>query len=279
MRSAEFKKWCQELRIKGYTLGEISLVTKRPKTTVYFHIKSIPPTSKLLSRIKAIRADSIKGKGPLKGRSLLGYKYKEFNQWTPSLVNLVAHTLFDGAIRREGVLYYNRSQALIDNFKNIMSLIYDGKPKIYNSKNGVTRIAYHNVELSVFLKNKSEQLIADILKLPVNFQREFLRAFFDDEGSVDFRLYDKKRRIKGYQHNTSVLNLISKLLKNFGVDSCVYSRFNEVVITKKENIKQFAKEINFSKGLNITGQRSNSVWKRSFEKRSILSNLLDSYQS
>lgn len=278
MSSASFKNLCQELREKGHTLGEISLITKRPKTTVYFHIKNISPTKKLLKKIKIIRINAIKGKGPLRGKSLLGHKYKRFKQWTPSLVNLVAHMLFDGAIRREGVLYYNRSRALIDNFKNIMSLIYSGNPKIYKNENEVVRVAYYNVELGSFFKNKSGQLLGDILKLPSNFQREFLKAFFDDEGSVDFRLYDRKRRIKGYQHSVDVLNLVYKLLKNFGINSCVDRQFNEIVITKKENIGQFAKEINFSKGIRINGKRSNSIWRKSLEKRKILSNLLASYQ-
>lgn len=278
MQLSEFKNFCRALRLKGYTLGEISLLTKRPKTTVYFHIKNISPSHKLLKKIKSIRSAAIKGRGPSRGKSLLGYEYKKFNRWTPFLVNLVAHMIFDGAIRREGVLYYNRSQALINNFKNLMVLVYNAEPKTYRSKNGVLRVAYYNVELGIFFKNKSDQLVNDILKLPISFQREFLKAFFDDEGSVDFRLYDKKRRIKGYQHNIDILNLICKLLKNFSIDSCVNGRFNEIVVTQKENIKKFAKEINFSQGLRVNGQRSNSVWKKSLEKRKILANLISSYQ-
>lgn len=277
MQPANFKNWCQDLRIKGYTLSEISIITKRPKTTVYFHVKKIPQTNQLLEKIRMIRANSIKGKGPQKGKSLLGYKYKKFNRWTSSLVNLVAHMLFDGAIRREGVLYYNRSQSLIKNFKNKMALVYNGKPRVYNS-NGVTRLVYGNVELEKFFKDKSVQLLRDIKKLSRSQQREFLRAFFDDEGSVDFRLDSMKRRVKGYQYNTTILHLIHDILRNFKINSFVDERFNEVVITRKENIDQFAKEISFSKGVRVNGKRLNSVWKKSLEKRTILANLLASYQ-
>jgi len=275
MQSLSFKNWCQELRVKGHTLGEISRITHRPKTTVYFHIRDIVRTKKLLEKIKNIRINLIRGKGPKRGKSLLGYKYKKFNQWTPSLVNLVAHMLFDGTIKREGVLYYNRSLALIINFKDKMKIIYDGKPRTYNN-NGVMRLAYHNVELGDFFKSKSIKLLNNITRLPIDFQLEFLKAFFDDEGSVDFR--GMKRRIKGYQHNIKILNLIHKLLKNFKINSFIDRRFNEILITRKENIKNFAEEINFSRGLKVNGKRSNSVWKKSLEKRKILADLLASYQ-
>jgi len=275
MQPLSFKNWCQELRVKGHTLGEISRITHRPKTTVYFHIRDIVRTKKLLEKIKNIRINLIRGKGPKRGKSLLGYKYKKFNQWTPSLVNLVAHMLFDGTIKREGVLYYNRSLALIINFKDKMKIIYDGKPRTYNN-NGVMRLAYHNVELGDFFKSKSIKLLNNITRLPIDFQLEFLKAFFDDEGSVDFR--GMKRRIKGYQHNIKILNLIHKLLKNFKINSFIDRRFNEILITRKENIKNFAEEINFSRGLKVNGKRSNSVWKKSLEKRKILADLLASYQ-
>ena len=276
MQSSNFKAWCQDLRTSGHTLGEISRITKRPKTTVYFHVKAIPKTDRLLKKIKKIWADSIKGKGPQKGKSLLGYKYKKFSRWTPLTVNLVAHTLFDGSLKRGGVIYYNRSQILINNFKSKMASIYNGKPKIYVN-NGVIRLVYNNVELTTFFKKRSKELLSRILKLPPNLQRQFLIAFFDDEGSVDFRLNSMKRRIKGYQHDLDILNLVQELLKNFKINSYVDGRFNEIMITQKENIKKFAEEINFSKGLRVNGNRSNSVWKKSLEKRKILANLLASY--
>ncbi|OGM96586.1 MAG: hypothetical protein A3B86_00710 [Candidatus Yanofskybacteria bacterium RIFCSPHIGHO2_02_FULL_38_22b] len=278
MQLVEFKNWCKDLRNKGHTLGEICRITNKPKTTVYFHIKNIPKSNKLVKKIKNIKANTIKGKGPAKGKSLLGHSYIKFNRWSPSLVNLVGHMLFDGAIRNSGILYYNRNSSLIRNFVFKMAKIYDGKPKIYYSK-GVVRVAYHNVELANYFNKKSEKLIRDIKNLSVKCKREFLKAFFDDEGSVDFRLSkNSKRRIKGYQHNKKILGLVASLLNEFGISSSVSYRFNEILITKRINIEKFAKEINFSKGLRINGKRLNSVWKRSLEKRKILANLISSYQ-
>ncbi|MDO8601171.1 MAG: LAGLIDADG family homing endonuclease [bacterium] len=280
MQSINLKNFYIDLRLRGHTLGEISKITKRSKTTIYFHIKDIPLTKELINKIKNIRINSVRGKGPKKGKSLLGYKYKKFSNWTPLLVNLVGHMLFDGTIRNSGILYYNRSSALIENFINKMGTVYSGKPKIYRNGGDVIRLAYHNVELAAFFKQKSAELVNSIKSLSLESQRQFLKAFFDDEGSVDFRLLkNSKRRVRGYQHNQDILELISRLLKRFNINSTVNSRFKEILVTKKENIKKFAIEINFSRGLKINGQRANSVWKKSLEKREILKNLINSYKN
>ena len=103
----------------------------------------------------------------------------------------------------------------------------------------------------------------------------FLQSFFDDEGSVDFR--KAVRRVRGYQHNDKILFLIQKLLKDFQIASKVDTRFHEIIIGRRENISKFARKINFSKGVKINGKRSNSVWKKSLEKKTILAKLLSSY--
>ena len=274
MQSANFKDQCKILREKGYTLGEIVRITNRPKTSVYFHINTIPKTEKLKLKLQKIRINSIKGKGPIKGKSILGRRYIDFKNWTPEYVNLFAHVMFDGSIRNIGILYHNRSQTLLKNFSTKIRGVYDFDPKIYKKNDGVICLAYHNVELAPFFREKISQLLATIINAPKLLQKEFLSAFFDDEGSVDFRKY----RIRGYQHNDKILYLVQKLLKNFEVDSRVNTRFHEIVISRRENIEKFAKEINFSKGLRINGKRSNSIWKKSLEKRKILANLLKSYQ-
>jgi len=58
------------------------------------------------------------------------------------------------------------------------------------------------------------------------------------------------------------------------------SYFNiEIKITSRENIARFAREINFSPGVRVNGQRSNSIWKQSLEKKEILRRALVSYQA
>jgi len=273
-----FGNLCKTLRKNGYTLGEIVQITGRPKTSVYFHINKMFKTKKLRLKLREIKIRGIRGKGPVKGKSILGRHYTDFKDWTPAYVNLFAHVVFDGSIRNIGILYHNRSPALLRNFVSRMKGIYNFDPKIYKKNDGVICLAYHNVELAPFFKDKISQLFAIITNSGRNLQKEFLSAFFDDEGSVDFRRLRHIRRIRGYQHDNSILMIVQKLLKNFSIDSKVDTRFHEIIISRRENIKKFAQEINFSKGLRVNGKRSNSIWKKDLEKRKILANLLASYQ-
>jgi len=273
-----FGNLCKILRKKGYTLGEIVQATGRPKTSVYFHINTIPKTEKLCLKLRKIKIKGIEGKGPIKGKSILDRHYNNFETWTPKYVNLFAHVIFDGSIRNTGIIYHNRSSALLDNFSCKMKHVYNFNPKIYKTSNGVSRLAYHNVELAPLFREKTAELLSIITNLKKHLQKEFLRAFFDDEGSVDFRKLHSIRRVRGYQHNNKILRIIKKLLRNFDIESKIDNRFHEIIIGKRQNLKNFSEEINFSSGLRVNGQRSNSIWKKSLEKRKILANLLASYQ-
>jgi intein-encoded DNA endonuclease-like protein len=157
-----------------------------------------------------------------------------------------------------------------------METVYPFPPKKYESLPGVFKLGYHNVELGSFFRSKARGLLKDIQRMEKERQRIFLRAFFDDEGSVYF--IGKRRAIRGYQHNSKILNLIHHLLKNFNIESKVDKKYNEITVTRKENIECFAREINFAVGVYINGDRTNSVWKQSLEKRELLKRALDSYQ-
>lgn len=117
-------------------------------------------------------------------------------------------------------------------------------------------------------EQKARELVADIHNVKKELKRTFLRTFFDDEGSVYF--IGKRRAVRGYQHDTKILNLIQQLLIESNIESRVDEKFNEITITKFENIARFAQEINFTPGVRVNGKRSNSIWKKSLEKRVIL---------
>lgn len=274
-----FSRRCAVLRKRGYTLGEIAQLTDRPKTSVYFHIKNIPKSERLKKKIRDIQFEKIRGKGPVKGKSLLGRHWNSFQEWSPGRVNLVAHIMFDGAIRTSGILYHNRSEALLKNFRDKMNEVCFFLPKRYNDRSGVSRVAYHNVELVPFFKNKVRILGREITGLPKEFKRQFLKAFFDDEGSIDFRPALHIRRVRGYQHYKRRLLLIQELLADFKISSYVDSRFFEIIISGKNNLETFKNEIDFSPGIKVNGDRSNSIWKKSPEKRRILAAALNSYRS
>lgn len=273
-----FKKQCVELRVAGYTLAEIVKATGRPKTSVYTHIYNIPLNQDKLRVIKIARGARAR-EIALARRGKSEKDFKKFTEWNTATTNLIAHLLFDGTISRTSCVYNNRNVSLLNIVEKHMENVYGYEPKRwFNVGTGVSRISYHNVALASYLETKSKELIRDICFLPRNIKKEFIRAFFDDEGCVDFRPKRNLRQIRGYQKDTSVLILIKKLLSDLEIESRVVKP-NEVVISKKENLIKFQKEIGFSNGVKLNGNRSNSIWKKPLEKRIILEKAIKSFKN
>ncbi|TAL48799.1 hypothetical protein EPN83_03350 [Patescibacteria group bacterium] len=273
-----FKQICIELRQKDHTLNEIARITKRPKTSIFFHIQNVPLSQKKKKEIIRANIERLKRTSPnKKGKSLKSFK--KFGKWNKNNVFFISHFLFDGEIRYNGCVYINRSKILINKMKDAIGKIYSYPPKNYFiQESGVYKIAYYNVALASYIKKRSIQLIKQAPYLVKELKRKLIQAFFDDEGCIDFRPKANTRRIRGYQKNIFVLELIQKLLVDFDMGSKIVKP-NEIVITGKENLNKFQKEINFSAGVKINGNRSNSTWKKSLEKREILDRAIHSYQN
>lgn len=273
-----FKEKCIKLRKLDYTLPEIMKITGRSKTSVYYHIKNIPLSLEKQHSIginSGLRISAFSA--ARKGKSTR--QFKKFSKWNRNLVNLISHLIFDGEIKRNGCAYHNRNQALLEKVKISMSYLYKFEPTEYlNTATGVKRISYFNVALAAYIKEKSRELIEGINTWPKIFKREFLVAFFDDEGCMDLRIFKHTRRVRGYQKDVRILTLVRELLKDFGISSTICQP-NEVVISSKKNLQKFQEEINFSSGVFINGNRSNSIWKKSLEKRLLLDKAVKSFKS
>ncbi|OGN20446.1 MAG: hypothetical protein A3F25_02175 [Candidatus Yanofskybacteria bacterium RIFCSPHIGHO2_12_FULL_45_19b] len=285
MTKQEFKQKCIELRTQNYTLGEMVKILGRGKTTIYFHVKNLPKSEVLRAKLSQISRDKIiSARGRVnkfgivnqKGKSWLGRHPKEFTEWTASLVDLIAHTIFDGEINYSDVRYTNRSRALLENFREKMKLVYDYEPKRYKKYNEVITLAYNNVELARYVDIKKAELLNKITAFSKELKLSFLKAFFNDEGSVTF--LGKKRAVRGYQHSLMILDLVKNLLVDFNIESKVDKKYFEIIVSRKENLVKFQKLINFSSGVRINGERSNSVWGRSLQKRDILASAINSYK-
>ncbi|MBU6323467.1 MAG: hypothetical protein KGI41_03975 [Patescibacteria group bacterium] len=272
-----FKERCLSLRRKGYTLPEIVRLTGKPKTSIYFHIRGIALPQEKLARSRLVSGARIRLYAiARKGKSVR--EFERITTWEPSSVLLLGHLLFDGEIRRGVCSYNNRSKALVERFAKLVEMIYAYPPSLYrNEDTGVTRIAYFNVELSAHLKERALALLRVIHSLPLDAKREFLRSFFDDEGCMDFS-FPKRRKIRGYQKEVKILAIVRRLLGEFGIEAKIVKP-NEVVLTGKENLLRFEKEINFSPGVYINGNRSNSRWKIHLEKRALLRMAIESYRT
>lgn len=272
-----FKQQCIDLRKRDFTLPEIVRMTGRPKTSVHFHIQDIPLSNLKRKKVRAARA--------LQARLLAGKRrgvsarlFKRFASWNTELVCLVSHLIFDGEIKHGGCVYNNRNMALLDRVGQCMKIMYPIEPKRYiDRRTGVSRISYYNVTLAVYMKEKSIILLDQIKILPKELRREFLRSFFDDEGCMDYRPDRNHRRIRGYQKKVKILEIVRSLLSDFDIESRIQLP-NEIVIVDKENLSRFEREIGFSPGVRINGKRSNSIWKKSLEKREILRRAIESYK-
>jgi len=267
------------LRKEGHTLFEIVKIIRRPKSSVYGYIKDIPLSSTRMRSIRKASGDRIR-KFALARKGKSARPFKRFGEWQTETVSLVAHLLFDGSIcLNSGCTYNNRNEALISCVEECMKVVYGFEPTRYtNPLTEVSRISYYNVALADYINDKSRELLQCISHFPGNYKREFVRAFFDDEGCVDYRPEQNRRSIRGYQKDVKILRLIQSLLKNLGIESRII-RPNEVIIVGKVNLIRFEQKIGFSFGVCINGNRSNSRWKKHVEKRELLKQAIKSFKN
>ena len=273
-----FKEQCVALRKKGYSIIEIMKETGRAKSSIHTHIKDIPLSEDRKNQVRKASGDRIR-RFALARKGKSARSFRTFDTWSADTVLLVAHLLFDGEIARTRCAYNNRSVALIGRVEQLMYKWYDFEPSRYHNKmTGVSRITYSNVALSFYLNQKSKELLQKVKKMPLSLKREFLRAFFDDEGCIDYRPKENRRSIRGYQKDVRILRIIKVLLADFRVVAKIVIP-NEVVIVGKENLVRFEGEINFSSGVYLNGNRSNSRWKKHIEKRELLKRAIKSFKN
>jgi hypothetical protein len=273
-----FKEQCISLRKKGLSIIEIMKMTGRAKSSIRVHIKNIPLSEDRKKQIREASGNRIK-KFAIARRGKSERPFRPFDTWSADTVLLVAHLLFDGEIIRTRCVYNNRSEALIERVATLIRVLYDFEPKRYlNQLTGVHRISYHNVMLGAYVEKKSVELLRKVEDMPLELKREFIRAFFDDEGCMDYRLGENRRSIRGYQKDVRILKIIKSLLADFDISSRVVPP-NEVVIVGKENLMKFEREINFSPGVYMNGNRSNSRWKKHMEKRELLKQAIASFKA
>lgn len=271
---------CRSLRREGFTVREINRAIKLSVGTVYNYIRDIPISLKLKEKIilKQIKNTqrlvefNIKIR---KGKCIPGRVVPKPRGWTKELISLVAHFILDGEIQTHSCIYNNRNVALIDSVKFLMKKMFNLQPYDWlNKKTGVHRISYHYVELADYMREKAQELKKYIRTASLPEKKTFLKAFFDDEGSVHF----DKKLVRGFQHNLEILKLIQDLLKDFDIKSKIDNKYQEIIVSRKANIIKFRDEINFSKKVFINPDRKNSIWKKKLEKREILNKSIGSYQ-
>jgi len=253
-------------------------VVNLPKTTVYNYIRDINLSPEIKKRLnQASIKQLVEFSHRRKGKCLPGRIVPKPKEWSSDLIYLVAHFMFDGEITSHSCVYSNRSEALINGVRSTMKKVFNLEPYTYlNKDTGVHRISYHYIELAIYVQRRSKELLKYIQNTKRKEKIIFFKAFFDDEGCAYY--WGNARKVRGYQKNLKILQLIQKLLKDFTIESKIDKKYKELVISRKENLVKFQNTINFSKGIYINPNRKNSTWKRKLEKREILSRLINSYQ-
>lgn len=270
------KKKCKYLRCEGHSLNYIASILGLPKTTAYDYIKNIALTKKQKLRIEYRRRKLLSRPSLKKGRCRPGREVIRPLGWSERLINIVAHFSFDGCIRPDRCIYYNRSKSQINNLKSEVYKLFRIEAKNQIRPDGVRVVSYYNVEFADYIRNKANEILSYLKNgASKEEKRIFLRAFFDDEGNIYFR--KSTRRIRGYQKSIKVLENINNIMSEFGIRGRIYPRLGAIEITGKGQLEKFAEEIGFSPGIALNSLRKNGIWKRDIEKREILDLALTSY--
>ncbi len=201
-------------------------------------------------------------------------------------VRVIAHCLFDGFVRKDVFGYVNASEALVMRFKSDVKRVYGFDPSDERVKGKAICVRFASKlaaeDLLTYMPNYStrKNTFAKVPDLIVNgsmeWKKEFLRCFWDDEGSCVFNMRtgdgeEVVRQLEAFCENDDVRRSLIELHKSLGIDC--YERDNKIIISKREDLTKFSEEINFSAGVEV---EKGIIW-RGFEKREVLRHMLESY--
>lgn len=267
---------CRVLRERGCSIGQIAKRLRLSKSTVHWHVKDISLTDaqrealrrqkqQLMARVNARR----------RGKPLHPVAFRK-PSWSKALVHLVAHLSFDGRVDRYGCYYYSRSRRQAEHVRRLLQSLLNVTPKLQRRPNGIWMVSFRNVAVSEWLSRR-EQTLLDVIGERRRWQREWLKAFFDDEGHV--HMQGSHRRVRASQHDLRTLQVAQRCLRAFEIPSRIDRASLSVEITRRKNLQRFQSVVNFSNGLTINPNRKNGLWRSALEKRDVLARLLASYQN
>ena len=208
---------------------------------------------------------------------------------------IFAHCLFDGFIidierkyhRQHVVGYCNTSKVLINQFINDIKDVYNLHPTDLRERNSVNIVVRYcciaivkDLESYLAFAGGWEVLTQDFIEnIPMPWKIEFLRAFWDDEGTVRFNhLRDRKgyvhthRKVEAYQKNIGLLYQIREMHEQLGIKT--YINKNKLIISDRVNLTKFRDLIHFTDG--VISCKTTSKWYGT-EKNKILRLAVESY--
>lgn len=184
------------------------------------------------------------------------------------LAKIVAHLMADGCVTNRYLRYCNKNKTLLQNFKRNFESLFQNTHFIEGTTNSKTNfVQVQNKEIISFLREILSDFRSSNLQFPkfidnLLLKKEFLIAFYDDEGCVSLRIFKKTKEIKRnltLSSNSEILiRKIKEILeKDFLIKSNKLYKYvkkrggktftNYVLsITGKENFEKFREKIGFS---------------------------------
>ncbi len=219
----------RRLRKRGYSYQEIANRINRSKKFAYSKTKDV----------------SFDAKGELRYNREVKGILKRVKVQTSHLnlekTRIIGHLLFDGCLCNSGHHYYVRyissSKNLIDQFALDMESVYGLYPSSLERSPGKnvpfcykitfkSKSAFNDLQgyfVSYSTSNKNTFIPKEIMAARTDIKLEFLRTFFEDEGSISH-----KGRIMGDLKNEKIIKQLIILLKevNLIFKICSYEKGN-----------------------------------------------------
>jgi len=202
---------------------------------------------------------------------------KASNTFTTEKARLIGHCFFDGCVinskKYKVVSYCSNTKSQVESFCKLMQSVYNFETKIEFRSNKIYIVRFCSKELVKDLlryspsystsPNSLARIPKEILNGNKDIKRDFLKAFWDDEGAILFynvpgKKYPlhQKQKLEAFCANNVVLNELLQLHKDLGIDAKI--KRNRIDITTKKNLEKFEKEVGFSDYTTVTSRYS--IW-------------------
>jgi len=253
----ESKNKMRKLRVDGYSYSEIA--KKFDKSKKY--------TWRVCKSVKFSKSGNKRYSREVKGILLKIKKQKK--GVTTSKIRIIGHLLFDGTVYKSGyhhfVRYINSSKELIDQFIKDVKATYGLNPSSIEVYPNCFKVTFKSKNLYMDLMNYFESYstsnqdieIPDmIINSKKNIKLEFLKSFFEDEGSIS-----ANGRLMGDSKSYKIIKQLGVLMEEFGFKFgiCSYKEptgymYKIYLHKNKENLINFLKLGLFEKAIVAHGK-------------------------
>jgi len=200
------------LRKKGYSYSEIANKVKMSRKFAW----------KIAKDVKFSRKGKNRYHKKVKGIPII-IKIQNKTLTIPK-IRIIGHLLFDGTVYNKNynyiARYINSSRNLIEQFIRDMKEVYGISPTDLEEHSSYSKVTFKSKYLYVDLMNYFKSYSTSNLSIMVpnsiinsnrNIKLEFLKAFFEDEGSIS-----ATGRLMGDLKSKKIIKQLGDLLKEFG---------------------------------------------------------------